>query len=43
MGWASFRGTGELQGRQVEHLLAAHQRGLGKIDVEKLKITKGAV
>jgi uncharacterized protein (DUF362 family) len=29
-------------GRQVEHLLIAHQRGLGKIDVEKLKITKGA-
>jgi len=29
------------KGRQVEHLLAAHQRGLGKIDVEKLKIYKG--
>ena len=29
-------------GRQVEHLLIAHQRGLGKIDVEKLKIAKGA-
>jgi uncharacterized protein (DUF362 family) len=28
-------------GRQVEHLLAAHQRGLGKIDVEKLRIHKG--
>jgi uncharacterized protein (DUF362 family) len=31
------------KGRQVEHLLIAHQRGLGKIDVEKLRITKGAV
>jgi uncharacterized protein (DUF362 family) len=30
------------KGRQVEHLLIAHQRGLGKIDVEKLKIFKGA-
>lgn len=30
------------KGRQVEHLLIAHQRGLGKIDVEKLKIAKGA-
>ena len=29
------------KGRQVEHLLAAHQRGLGKIDVEKLRIHKG--
>ncbi|MCL5808478.1 MAG: DUF362 domain-containing protein [Deltaproteobacteria bacterium] len=29
------------QGRQVEHLLMAHQRGVGKIDVEKLKIAKG--
>jgi uncharacterized protein (DUF362 family) len=29
------------KGRQVEHLLAAYQRGLGKIDVEKLKIFKG--
>ena len=28
-------------GRQVEHLSIAHQRGLGKIDVEKLKIVKG--
>ena len=26
------------KGRQVEHLLASHQRGLGKIDVEKLGI-----
>ena len=31
------------KGRQVEHLLAAHQRGLGKIDVEKLRIYKGSV
>jgi uncharacterized protein (DUF362 family) len=31
------------RGRQVEHLLAAYQRGLGKIDVEKLRITKGTV
>jgi uncharacterized protein (DUF362 family) len=31
------------KGRQVEHLLIAHQRGLGKIDVETLKITKGTV
>ena len=31
------------KGRQVEHLLIAHQRGLGNIDVEKLKITKGTV
>jgi uncharacterized protein (DUF362 family) len=29
------------KGRQVEHLLIAHQRGLGKIDMETLKITKG--
>jgi uncharacterized protein (DUF362 family) len=29
------------RGRQVEHLLIAHQRGLGKIDVEKLRIHKG--
>ena len=29
------------KGRQVEHLLAAHQRGLGKIDVEKLRIHRG--
>jgi len=28
------------KGRQVEHLLLAHQRGLGKIDVEQLKIFK---
>ena len=31
------------KGRQVEHLLIAHQRGLGKIDVETLKIAKGTV
>jgi uncharacterized protein (DUF362 family) len=31
------------KGRQVEHLLLAHQQGLGKIDVEKLKIFKGTV
>ena len=31
------------KGRQVEHLLEAYQRGLGKIDVEKLKIYKGTV
>ncbi len=31
------------KGRQVEHLLIAHQRGLGKIDVEKLKIYRGTV
>jgi len=29
------------KGRQVEHLLAAHQRGLGKIDIDQLKIFKG--
>jgi uncharacterized protein (DUF362 family) len=29
------------KGRQVEHLLAAHQRGLGKIDLEKMRIYKG--
>jgi len=26
------------KGRQVEHLLMAHQRGLGKIDIDQLKI-----
>ena len=31
------------KGRQVEHLLEAYQRGLGKIDVEKLRIYKGTV
>jgi len=28
------------KGSQVEHLLVAHQRGLGKIDIEQLKIFK---
>lgn len=28
--------------RQVEHLLVAHQRGLGRIDLEELNIYKGA-
>ena len=28
------------KGRQVEHLLSTHQRGLGKIDIEQLKIFK---
>ncbi len=28
------------KGRQVEHLLMAHQRGLGKIDIEQLKVLK---
>ena len=28
------------KGRQVEHLLIAHQRGLGKIDLDQLKILK---
>lgn len=28
------------KGRQVKHLLAAHQRGLGKIDLESLRILK---
>ena len=31
------------KGRQVEHILVAHQRGLGKIDVEQLKIFKEKV
>jgi len=29
------------KGRQVEHLLIAHQRGLGKIDIDQLKIFQG--
>ena len=29
------------RGRQVEHLLVAHQRGLGQIDLEQLRILKG--
>jgi uncharacterized protein (DUF362 family) len=28
------------KGRQVEHLLVSHQRGLGKIDIDQLKIIK---
>jgi len=28
------------KGRQVEHLLIAHQRGVGKIDIEQLRILK---
>jgi uncharacterized protein (DUF362 family) len=28
------------KGRQVEHLLSAHQRGLGKIDIDQLKVFK---
>ncbi len=31
------------KGRQVEHLLFAHQRGLGKIDIDQLKIFKEKV
>ena len=31
------------KGRQVEHILAAHQRGLGKIDLDQLKIFKEKV
>src|SRR5512136_1260022 len=31
------------KGRQVEHLLVSHQRGLGKIDVDPLKIVKATV
>jgi len=31
------------KGRQVEHLLAAHQKGLGKIDIDQLKVFKGKV
>ncbi len=30
----------QFKGRQVEHLLVAHQRGLGKIDLEQLRILK---
>lgn len=30
------------KGRQVEHLLAAHQRGLGKIDLDQLQIYKAS-
>jgi uncharacterized protein (DUF362 family) len=28
------------KGRQVEHLLIAHQRGLGKIEIDQMKITR---
>jgi uncharacterized protein (DUF362 family) len=28
------------KGRQVEHLLATHQRGLGKIDIDQLRVLK---
>ncbi|NWG02484.1 MAG: DUF362 domain-containing protein [Syntrophaceae bacterium] len=31
------------KGRQVEHLLITHQRGLGKIDIDQLKIFKEKV
>jgi len=30
----------EFKGRQVEHLLVAHQRGVGRIDLERLRILK---
>lgn len=30
----------QFKGRQVEHLLVAHQRGLGKIDIEQLRILR---
>jgi hypothetical protein len=30
----------QFKGRQVEHLVAASQRGLGKIDVDRLNILK---
>jgi uncharacterized protein (DUF362 family) len=30
----------QFKGRQVEHVLVAHQRGLGKIDLEQLRIRK---
>jgi uncharacterized protein (DUF362 family) len=33
----------QFKGRQVEHLLAASQRGLGKIDVEQLNILRATV
>ena len=37
---ASWYGQ-QFKGRQVEHLLVAHQRGVGKIDVEQLRILRG--
>jgi uncharacterized protein (DUF362 family) len=39
---ASWYGQ-RFNGRQVEHLLVAHQRGLGKIDVDQLKVLKESV
>jgi uncharacterized protein (DUF362 family) len=39
VGVASWYGQ-QFKGRQVEHLLVASQRGLGKIDVESLNILK---
>lgn len=33
----------KFKARQVEHLLVAHQRGLGQIDLDQLKIFKGKV
>jgi uncharacterized protein (DUF362 family) len=33
----------QFKGRQVEHLLAASQRGLGKIEIEQLNIVKATV
>jgi len=32
----------QFTGRQVEHLLAAHQRGVGKIDVDRMRIFKAS-
>jgi len=31
------------KGRQVEHLLVSHQRGLGKIDIDQMKVIKEKV
>ena len=31
----------KFQGHQVEHLLLTHQQGVGKIDLNQLKIFKG--
>jgi uncharacterized protein (DUF362 family) len=30
----------QFKGRQVEHLLVAHERGVGRIDLEQLRILK---
>ncbi|HEX7551110.1 MAG TPA: DUF362 domain-containing protein [Candidatus Methylomirabilis sp.] len=38
---ASWYGQ-QFKGRQVEHILAVHQRGLGKIDLDQLKIAKAS-